>query len=216
VKEKIIQWLSNPKAPFAEGVALYFANGNSLKVKHQLLQGETIANRALLVTSLKSIPGIPDVQPATDSPQLKTAILASLRQEAFTAWKELMNKRAVLLRMCRFAPGEAENNPEHVQLRGRLALEIIRYNRNEVTTAYDNLYNYERNGQLPELPTEECEPDQDEYALLPDVRVKATIDNLRKNLSKIRKREPTPERLALIARHETNLQKLLARWHSLK
>lgn len=222
MKDKILAWLSTFKAPFAEGVALYFAYGSNLLTKHKLLQGESPENRTLLRNSLLEIPGIREARPAETQPPASTtptaahtALVAALRQEAHLHWKELMNMRAVLFRLCRHEVQEAENEPQKVQIRGKMALDIILYNRKVVTPAYDKVRYAEQHGTLPPDALQAQEAPED-YLHLPDHKVKSTIDNIRKNLSKLRKREPSPERLALIARHESNLEKLLARWHSLK
>lgn len=227
MEQKISIWLSQAHPNFSEGVALYFAVGNSLVTKHKLLQGDTPENRALLRKSLAEI--VPNILPQPNTGEIvasaiqqqentsehKTALVAALRQEAFNSWKELMNKRAVLFKLCRHEMWEEENSPERVALRGKLALEIIAFNRKEVNRAFEAVAYAEEHGKPPTHP-EDITNEEDEYAHLPDIALKATIDNIRKNLSKIRKREQTPERMDLIKKHERNLEKLLARWHSSK
>jgi hypothetical protein len=55
----------------------------------------------------------------------------------------------------------------------------------------------------------------DDDSEVPDVMLGHTIENLRKSLSKLRLKEQTPERLAIIKMNETRLQTLLQRKNSL-
>lgn len=242
VNKKIQLWLNSDR-PYGKGVALYVAYGSNLIIKHKLLQGDTPGNRAILELELKRLVSNddapipkPDTQPAVVEttpilaavpnpavhkptnhiPTSNPALAAAVRTEAHKTYREMMNKRAVLLTLCRSEPWEDENSTDRIALRGGIALDILDFNKKAVTPAYDKLEYVEQHGHLPPVLVPSNEDDEDDYSLLPDAKVKPTIDNIRKNLSKLRKREPTEERLALIKRHEKNLDKLLIRWHSLK
>ncbi len=52
-------------------------------------------------------------------------------------------------------------------------------------------------------------------ANIPDIGLKHAIANLRKSLSKLRQKEQTPERVAIIQKQQTRLALLLQRWNSL-
>ena len=126
-----------------------------------------------------------------------------------------MNKRAMLFALCQTDGWEDENEPGKVAVRGKIALDILNYHEKVVVPAYDKLDHVRATGQLPKA-TSPAQIEEQDYDLLPDHMVKQTIDNLRKNLSKMRRREQTPERIALIEKHEASLEKLLQRWASLK
>jgi hypothetical protein len=240
MRDKIAAWLKGNR-DYGMGVALYVAYGTDRKLKHALLQGKNPFNEKRLLAELSAmVHEMPVPGPANSQPQAvkftavpyrqqseqnplpsiritesSTALIARVQQEAFTAWKELMNKRAMLFALCQTDGWEDENEPGKVAMRGKLALEILEFHDKVVLPAYNRLDHVRATGTLPKEMS--AAPTQEEaYSALPDHQVKRTIDNLRKNLGKMRRREPTPERLAMIAEHEANLQKLLRRWDSLK
>lgn len=233
--EKITAWLKGTR-DYGTGVALYVAYGSDRKLKHALLQGKNPFNEKRLHAELSALAGdsyqekpvvhftanpiLQDVAAKLTPPPLKIAapsagLLAAVQTEAHNTWKELMNKRAMLFALCQTDGWEDENDPGKVSIRGRIALDILQYHEKVVVPAYDKLDHVRSTGKLPQV-TNVNEVAEQDYELLPDHLVKQTIDNLRKNLGKIRKREQTPERIALIEKHEASLQKLLKRWAYLK
>lgn len=210
--ERILQWLNGTRN-YSDGVALYCAFGDDMQLKLSLVKGENEFSKKALVAAFEKMVRPPDAtevpKPAEASPEL----LAAVTEEAQKAWKQLMNERALLLSLCRNANSMAENAAADVQVRGKLALQILRFHKNTVLPAYDKLDYVRLYGQLPPARPDQL-PDTDAL-IVPDHLLKQTIDNLRKNLGKMRKREATPERVALIEKHEANLKQLLQRWDSL-
>lgn len=208
----IKKWLEGTR-PYSDGVALYCAYGADMKLKLSLVRGENEYSKKALAKALEEM--VAAAPPAT----LPTAVvppdlLAVVTNEAHTTWKELMNKRAVLLSLCRNASPMDENDAASVAVRGKLALEILQYNKEHVLPAYDKLDYVRVHGKLPAIqPKQEVD---ESVALVPDHLVKQHIDNLRKNLSKLRKRPATAERVAIISTHEKHLNQLLERWACLK
>jgi hypothetical protein len=135
-------------------------------------------------------------------------------KEADKAYKQVMSVRAILLDKAKINWDNADdldpNRPELVAQRSKLAIEVVTgYNR--ASQLYDKADFVLLNGRLPNDDT----LNEEEYASLPDHLVKHEISNIQKNISKLRAREQTPERIALIIKHETNLQKLTEKWRTL-
>lgn len=238
--ERLLQWLNGNRKNYGAGVALYCAYGKDMRLKHVFLQGKNPFNESRLVKELQELAGVsepaaqtaptltrPSLPPSPKGESVRVrpeepstqapALLAAATHEAHTAWKELMNQRALLFGLCRKVDDwEDENDPQRVIMRGKLALEILTFNRKVVMPAYDKLDYVREHGKLPPVHADVTQDVDEDYANLPDHKVKQTIDNLRKNLSKLRKREQTPERVAIITNHELSLQKLLVRWDYLK
>lgn len=212
--EAIQRWLSSPTKDWQQGVALYMAHGQDLLFKRTLLMGQNEFARKRLVRELDLVVGA--VQAAAGPVKPDADVLAAVTAEAHKTWKELANMRARLFALCKTAPWDDENAPQKVQLRGEMALDILKYHDTVVVPAYNRRDYVLQHGQLPPPETVVATVESTDHVHVPDHMLKATIDNLRKNLSKIRKREPTPERLQLIASHEATLENLLNRWHSLK
>lgn len=138
-------------------------------------------------------------------------IYLSARQEANLFYKDLMNERAILFNHCKVENWEDVNQPVLVQLRSKAAVKIIQDYRH-LSALYDKAEFIRVNGRLPFAENHA----ENEYDALPDYLVKTTIDKLRNNINKMRKRELNTERIALIEKHEENLKKLRERWHLLK
>lgn len=128
--------------------------------------------------------------------------------EATKAYKEAMNLRAELFALCRVESWEDPNLPSNVQIRSKIAVDVVtKYN--YASKLYDRAEHVRKVGRLPD---NEEENHVNDYANLPDVMVKQTLDNLRKNFNKIRKREHTAERTALMQRHQANITYLENKW----
>lgn len=186
-----------------------------MQLKQSLIKGENEFSKKALVAALEKMirkddAAAPPPPPAPASPEL----LAAVTEEAHRAWKEMMNDRALLLSLARNVNPMTENAAADIEVRGKLALKILRFHKHSVMPAYDKLDYVRTYGQLPPARPDQL-PDTDAIDV-PDHLLKQTIDNLRKNLSKMRKREATPERVALIQKHEATLNSLLQRWDSLK
>lgn len=134
------------------------------------------------------------------------------RKEAFMAYKDCMNKRAELFASCRVAGFEDINRPDLIEQRSKLAVEVV-IAFNKVSELYDRAAHVKEYGILPRVDGEE---EESEYNGLPDTLVKSALYNLKQNYNKIKKRELTTERMALLQKHEKNIKKLEERWRLLK
>ena len=134
------------------------------------------------------------------------------RQQADKLYKETMNNRAVLFSFVNAEDFTDPNTEAKINARAKLALSVVS-GFQSVSQLYDKAEYVKGYGRLPD---QDDNADANEYDHLPEHLVKQTLDNLRKNLNKMKKREQTPERAALQQKHEVNLKKLLIRWHSLK
>ena len=130
-------------------------------------------------------------------------------QAALQLYKQMMNDRAVLFNLTKIDAWDDINKPDLVEQRRVLALQVCTTNY-QVSQAYDVLAFVREHGKLPD--TEESENSTE----ISDAQVKPTIDNLRKNLGKLRRREQTPERIALIQKHMATLEELEKRWNKIK
>jgi ribosome-binding ATPase YchF (GTP1/OBG family) len=124
-----------------------------------------------------------------------------------------MNLRAVAFSLATVEGFEDVNRPDLVAKRSPIVVDaVIKYQR--ASKLYDIAKYVHDHGRLP---NEDAEHDEaTEMDAVPDELVKSTLDNLRKNYNKMKKREQTPERVALLQKHVTNIKKLEARWHLLK
>jgi hypothetical protein len=133
--------------------------------------------------------------------------------KADNQYKEAMNLRAVLFGEATVQGYEDVNRPDLVQKRSKKAVDVVvLFNR--ASKLYEIADYVKLHGRLP---NEDAEHDEaTEMDAVPDELVKSTLDNLRKNFNKMKKREQTPERVVLLQKHEGNIKKLEARWHLLK
>jgi hypothetical protein len=127
-------------------------------------------------------------------------------------YKEVMNSRAVLFQLAKHEDFEDPNTPDRIKARAKLALEVVA-GYQQASKLFDDADYVRIHGRLPNNPDDD---EQNEYDLLPDHMVKQTLDNLRKNFNKIKKRDQTPARVAALQKHAINIKKLEARWLLLK
>lgn len=243
--EALRSWF-NGKRDYSTGTKLYIIYGDNLLLKNSFVKGETNFTRRRLEEELtkifenavkllqtgqlencegsgKIMEAISPVSELSASP-IKDKPSELVRQplnpdlekicdaEAKLQYKQMMNTRAELFAHIRnVAEYEALNSPDRIGQRLPLALSIIKQNYG-VGEAYDKLAHVRQHGQLPNQEAIQVE----DISTVPDAEVKATIDNIRKNLSKMRKREATAERVVLMQKHTENLVTLLKRWDSLK
>ena len=132
--------------------------------------------------------------------------------EADKRYKEVMNNRAHLFALANAEDFEDVNAPDKIQARQSLAIGVVQ-GYQFASQLYDKADYVKQHGRLPnqEQPEEPAD-----YAHLPAELVKPTLDNKRKAVSKLRHKEQTPERIALIQQHEKDIKILEERWHSLK
>lgn len=141
------------------------------------------------------------------------ALFESCRQEALKVYKTAMNDRAILFSQVNNLSTEEVNLPNHVAARAQLALSVVR-NFNLASLLFDRADYVKQHGRLPDDPGEQSP--ETEYDALPDDLVHPTLTNLRKAVSKLKGKEQTPERIALVQKHTTNIKKLEGRWRLLK
>lgn len=146
--------------------------------------------------------------------QDKQGLYDACKAEADKHYKEVMNQRAELFALARPDITIDLNVPDKIQGRSKLAVQVAEGFKH-VSALYDKADYVKLHGKLPnEAQTgadEELNVDN-----LPNHLVKQTLDNLRKNVSKMKKRAQTPERVALLQKHAGNIKKLEARWRSLQ
>ena len=134
-------------------------------------------------------------------------------EEANTEYKKVMNARAILFKKAA-ADGFLDiNKPDLIFDRGQLAIEVLQ-GWQKVSQLYDRADYVKQHGRLPSAEAD-LEDDND-YDVIPDSLVKQRLDNARKAYNKLKKKERTPERIALLQQHEANIKKLKAKWDSLQ
>ncbi len=150
---------------------------------------------------------------ATAKEAVNKVLYEACKLEADNLYKETMNLRAVLFNKAKPTGFEDINRPDLVQQRNKPSVDVVIMFQ-KASKLYDKAAYVYDHGRLP---NEDLDHDPDtEMEALPDELVKSTLDNLRKNFNKMKKREATPERLAMLQKHEKNIIKLEARWHYLK
>jgi hypothetical protein len=140
---------------------------------------------------------------------LNEELYNACKREADLVYKEAMNLRAELFVLGRQNGFEDLNRPDLVQQRSKLAVNVVVLFK-KAGKLYDRADYVKKNGRL----SNEMEPDdeENEYNDLPDHLVKKTLDNLRKNYNKMVKRQATPDRVALLQKHEKSIKKLAEKW----
>lgn len=149
------------------------------------------------------------VEKSIPNPQL----YAVCKEEADNEYKKVMNVRAVLFKKAAPDGFLDINKPDLIFDRGELAIEVVQ-GFQKVSELYDRANYVKQHGRLPSSDADL--EDDNEYDLLPDSLVKQRLDNARKAYNKLKKKERTPERVALLQQHEQNIAKLKAKWDSLQ
>lgn len=142
------------------------------------------------------------------------ALYDACKMEADNAYKKVMNGRAILFKM---TEGERWENPnlEHkINDRAPMAIEVVQ-GFQRVSALYDRAEYVKLHGRLPDVGDPE-EVEETEYNHLPDMLVKVNLDNARKALNKLKKKEATPDRIQLMQQHEKNIKKLEIKWRLLQ
>lgn len=135
----------------------------------------------------------------------KNILLEACQKEASDAYKKMMNKRAVLFALVK----KEINTQENIEVKKKLALEVVT-DYKQVTNLYDKVVYVKTHNKLPEPVKAQKSIDD-----IPDFMIKQSIDNLRKNINKLKKKEPTSKRISLLQSHNSTLENLLSKWHSL-
>ena len=142
------------------------------------------------------------------NPELYNASL----EDAKRVYKGAMNKRAVVFSMIPTDKYSHINRPDLVEARRKLCLDAVK-EYNEASALFDQADYVKLQGKLPDEPDASVD---DEVAGLEDYEVKPALDNARKAYNKLKGREQTADRVALMQKHKAKIEKLEERWHSLK
>lgn len=160
----------------------------------------------------KSMPqhkGLDQVGPAPANPDL----YAACKAEADHLYKKVMNDRAVLFSLARESDFADPNLPEKIKAREKLAIDVVT-GFQKVSRLYDRADYVAKTGRLPE--DDDSSENEIEQENIPDSLVKQQLDNARKAFSKLKNKEATPARVALMQKHEINIKKLEEKWRSLQ
>lgn len=122
--------------------------------------------------------------------------------EADKLYKLMMNTRAELFAQCSTGPVHGENSDEALSIRSDLAMKIMEL-QYDVDMAYERYRYVIANGQLPDSPSSEFQVPTDPMDLL------QTKLNLQKAINKLKRREQTAERIALIQQKSEHLNLVL-------
>lgn len=154
-----------------------------------------------------------DSNPAVVEECTNPDLFKAAKAEADRAYKAMMNKRAVLFSLAPLDDRTELNTPDRIAARQQLCIDIVKEHEH-VSQLYDKADHAKKFGRLPGVP----DPEEDELNVdtLPDHLVKQTLDNTRKNYNKMKNRDQTAERVELMQKHKSNIEKLEARWHLLK
>ena len=235
--EQLRAW-ANGKREYYAGVALLAEAGGAAPLLAVLKKGPTAFSIAKLQSELLAIcnqlkakqnenptsisisgdkPGpIKDTEGGeaiTNSTGANPQLYEATRQEALKVYKTAMNDRAILFSQVNALGAEEVNLPHHVASRASLAIAIV-CNYNEASRLFDIADHVKQHGRLPDDIAQS--PGQSEYDALPDDKVHTTLDNLRKAYSKLKAKEQTPKRVALMQQHKSNIEKLEVKWRLLK
>ena len=226
--ETLRSWLNGPRDYFT-GVVLFAQLGNDAQLTTLFRKGRNDYRYGRLQAELSAIcermkaqdSGMPHVViPIARTPVEKLGptvpnpeLYAACKLKADKQYKEAMNNRAILFSMAVPDDFDPPNLLDKIAQRSPLAITVMQQFI-LASRLYDEADHVRVHGRLPGL--ENLPEGPDEYSGLPDTLVKATMDNIRKNVNKLKRREQTPERLELIQRHTSNLIKLEKRWALLK
>lgn len=221
MKEQLRNWLNGDRN-FQTGAALYCMLGENEAMKKLLKKGKTDYLQERLEQELDqlydqlfsgpppSLSGPPPLIPSGPAIPKNQALEEVCNNKATRLYKQMMNDRAILFSLAKTEIHEDPNTPDLIEQRRILALAVCEQNY-AVSKAYDELDHVRKYGVL----TNSSDSSTNEIPEVPDHLLKHHINNLRKNLGKIRKREQTPERLTLIQKHEQELKELINRWDKL-
>lgn len=224
--ELIRNWWNKGRNYF-EGVAILSDYIDDKDLLQLLANGESVHKRKRLETELLGILEKTKTSTENDQPIPVTLIPITkplLRKrptgnnplylaaynEAMNTYKANQNKRAQLFAMAQPKDFSDMNLTERIAERRALALEVVK-GYQLASELFDRADYVRDNGWLPDTETEEAN-----LTLIPDELVYQTLNNRRKALSKLKKKETTADRIAKIQEHETVIAELAKRWKKLK
>ena len=189
---------------------------NEKRLQQEMLQVYTdLKAQQVPDTIIINIPKKPEKYSAKSQkniPAPESEIYTGAKNHASKVYKDCMNKRAQLFAMAKVEDWEEENTLARIAERGKLAIEVVMLY-NQASKLYDAADFILENGRTPAEVLTDAE--EEPFKHLPDHLIKHTLSNARKALNKLKVKEPTPERLALIAQHTASIQILEKKWHSL-
>lgn len=227
--QDLTAWL-NSKRDFKEGVQIYLQYGDNKQFVQLLLDGETDYTRKNLFDNLRAIyyalkngtnqpdPVVKKQEPEVTAPvvthddQTQVPIPAPIPQpqkgelynackhDADKLYKELMALRAELFQLCPLEESKMENDEfTFVNDRKAIVLKLmdLQY---ETDQAYTKLRYVEEHGTLPTF----TEPKPEEIPTNP-ILLLTFKKNLVSGINKLKKKEQTPERIALLTHKLTQL-----------
>jgi len=173
-----------------------------------------VENAGKLIVKLKDISRDISKNKASDAaikkiPEFSNEILIAIKKEADFLYKEAMNARATLFHSIPDISVVDGNRQEEIEFRQPLALEGLKKYLN-ASEVYDRLEEVKNNG----LPADVN--NNDVVDNIPDHEVGRALDNARKAMNKLLRKEQTPERILRINKHKSNIEKLVERWDSLR
>lgn len=183
---------------------------NDLRTIYYELKGIEISikksNPIGLVSPVVSAPieniSTPVQDVSAPAPVKNDELLKSCKLDADNAFKKMMTTKAVLFSMCDTEKRPNENTADIVQARSILAFDILEQH-SEMKRLYD-VYEYvQEHGKLPDEKPIEMAPLPSNPVLLERMRT-----NIMKNISKLKKKEQTTSRIALIQQHEETLNRI--------
>lgn len=212
--EQLRNWLNGTR-DYWIGIVLYDHFGNNDTLKELFKRGESSFNRRKLDESLHAIwdqknSKVPEPAEKLKPPAENSELITACKLKADKEYKKIMNMRAVLFQLTNTKGTLDPNTPDLIKKRSQLALEVVS-GYNHLSQLYDTVEFVKKTGRLPDQDLQE-----NDVNLIPDHLVKQTLDNSRKNVNKLKKREQTPERIALIQYHEKNIEILIHRWQKIK
>lgn len=143
---------------------------------------------------------------------INESLYAACKLEADQQYKKVMNDRAVLFSLAKTEDFEDPNTSEKIAARVRLSLDVVQGHQ-LTSQLYDKADYVKLHGRLPDSGEAH---EENEYDHLADHLVKLRLDNARKAYNKLKAKEASPDRIALMQKHEINIQKLEIKWHSLR
>jgi len=226
VDKQLVAWL-NSSHNYLHGVALYTRLGKDEELKayfakthesktsklrlydsmrhlYYFLKNKTPIPPSFLVEEKKSVaPSAPHAlvvkveEKPKDEPTFtpNVELEAACKKETDKYYKQLMNTRAKLFMLCNHEASKEENNKDIVGLRELLVMEMLEL-QPSVNDGYAVLEYVKRTGKLPDAP-QEHEPLPSSALELYKKRL-----NLTKNINKLKKKEQTPARIALLQSHQ--------------
>jgi len=224
--QDLTAWL-NSKRDFNEGVQIYLKYGDNKQFVQLLLDGETAYTRKNLFENLRGIyydlkNGTTQTDPVvkkqqaevtapivthTDQTQVplpapalqpqKGELYNVCKRDADRHYKELMNLRAQLFALCDVNDSKMDDAHDLIQQRQDIVLQLMNL-QYETDQAYEKLRYVEEHGTLPTIT--EAKPE--EIPTNPILLLKFK-KNLVSGINKLKKKEQTRERIALLT-HKLN------------